>query len=298
MIFLNEKEAVSYYPNKETRIIISKEDLDKAREAEEVAVAMMYRSDADLVSLMLVTRYLQEQLGDLMKDSKLLISYLPYSRMDRKEKPDTAFTLEYVADFINSLNYGRVGIVSPHSEVSTNKIKKSFAVQFEEEILHDSDFNPKKDIIIFPDESAKERFLKDLSLYNKEEIVCFTAKKQRDFETGKITSLNLNFDNMSNLAENTRFFIVDDIVSYGGTAIRTAKIIRDYFGEEYEIILAVTHSEQALLQGSILMRKTDEKAYINKVVTTNTLFNDKEFYVVNSLKKSGALKILELKVNV
>ena len=44
--------------------------------------------------------------------------YIPYSRMDRKEE-NRLFTLKSVAKFINELNFKKVIVWEPHSNVST-----------------------------------------------------------------------------------------------------------------------------------------------------------------------------------
>ena len=76
-------------------------------------IIMKFESNEDIVNLMFIKKYLDEQ----GTESELIIPYLPYSRMDRTEGKKV-FTLKYFAQLINSLNFKRVITYEAHSNVS------------------------------------------------------------------------------------------------------------------------------------------------------------------------------------
>ena len=86
-------------------------------------VTIKYEDDSDLIKLMFVKKYLDER----DYQANLEIYYMPYSRMDRKEG-DSFFTLKYISQFINSLNFNKIKIYEPHSDVCMALIDNSNAL--------------------------------------------------------------------------------------------------------------------------------------------------------------------------
>jgi ribose-phosphate pyrophosphokinase len=86
-------------------------------------LSFKYLSDADLIDLMFIKKYLDT----FNVRTALEIYYYPYSRMDRS-KDGSAFTLQYVADFINSLDFWKVDIIEPHSNMCVGLTRKSHEV--------------------------------------------------------------------------------------------------------------------------------------------------------------------------
>src|SRR5487761_2308618 len=99
------------YPNGETLIT---GDKMPRRDFQPDWVEFAYQSDADLVRLLFVKRYLDAKTTTA---TNLHVRYMPYSRMDRAEG-EAVFTLRHVAGFINDLGFDRVMVDEPHSDVT------------------------------------------------------------------------------------------------------------------------------------------------------------------------------------
>jgi ribose-phosphate pyrophosphokinase len=216
---------------------------------------------------MLLKKYLDAE----QFDTELTIYYMPYSRMDRSEN-GSAFTLKYIADFINSLNFPDVEIIEPHSDVCMALINNSHARYITVDMLPDVKkaigFREDFDFIFFPDAGAQKRYGSKIKA--KWEIVGF---KHRDFETGKITKLEI----VGHLPENLRdvkILIVDDLCSKGGTFMLAAEELKNRGANE--IYLMVGHCENTIHEGNVLC--TD---LIQGVYTTNSIISTDNYDRLN-----------------
>lgn len=175
MIKLNGKEIkFETFPNGETRMVdegIALLDWGKQ------TISFKYENDSDLIKLMFVKKFVDSR----RKSSsifELIIYYMPYSRMDRSED-GSAFTLKYVADFINSLDFDKVTVVEPHSDVTLallNNVESKF-VNFKllPKVMEEVKFLS-IDYLFFPDAGAPKRYA-NIKGYNQ--LVGF---KNRDFK--------------------------------------------------------------------------------------------------------------------
>lgn len=270
------------FPNGETRICEIGDIIKYTN------VILKYESDEDLFKLMLFKRTYDDFYPEQQKDGRidkkidLIIAYMPYSRQDRVKTSkitytfgdkkgkigyryktsdnfkDYGFTLKYVTDFINSLNFDRIYVFEPHSDVCIALLNRVTPVNmtellFSKEFCHDLNA-----CVMFPDASAQKRYSK-MPLYDNRKLVGF---KHRDFDTGKIKSLEI-------LGDCTNFkiaYILDDLCSYGGTFIKAAEALKEKGIEEINLIVA--HCEDSIFKGKLL-----ESGLINKVITTNSILS-------------------------
>lgn len=254
MIYLNGiKLMVKKFPNGESLINSNNLKLEELNE-----IKLKFESDEDITHLI----FLKEHLDELNLKSKLVILYMPYSRMDRTEGV-TIFTLKYICKLINSLNFENVYIYEPHSDVCVALLDRVKVINMSK-VLADKllkEIEDKEDspiYLVYPDAGAAKRYIKQID-YNK----ILTANKKRDFNTGYIKKLDING---SIEDKNFRAVIVDDLCSQGGTFILTASELRKIGAKE--IYLVVTHCEDTIFKGDIL--KTD---LIKKVYTTNSILS-------------------------
>lgn len=259
MIYLNEKKVnVKKFPNGES--LINSEDL-KVNEETNI-IKLKFESDEDITHLI----FLKGHLDELNCECILEILYMPYSRMDRTEGK-TVFTLKYLCKLINSMNFDKVYIYEPHSDVSvalldrvsiintsSNIAKKVLEKFLKEEKCEEPVY------LVYPDAGAEKRYSKQIE-YDK----VLSASKERDFKTGYIKKLEINGTVDS---ESFKAIIVDDLCSKGGTFILTAAKLKKMGASE--IYLVVTHCEETIFKGDIL--KTD---LIKKVYTTNSILSRK-----------------------
>jgi ribose-phosphate pyrophosphokinase len=222
-------------------------------------IKFKYEDDSDLIKLLFVKSFLDEY----STSSFLVILYMPYSRMDRKEGM-TAFTLKYLCDFINSMNFEQVTVIEPHSDVTPALLDRAVSryVTFEllDEVMFEISFNKSKDYLCFPDATAQKRYGK---VKGYKQLAGF---KKRDFTTGEIQGLQLIGDED---LEGNKVIIWDDLCSYGGTFLASAEKLKEMGAGE--IYLLVGHCEPSIYKGKMLY-----SGLISKVFTTNTIINESE----------------------
>lgn len=224
-------------------------------------VFFRWEDDRDFVKLAMLKDYL-DSIG--VEPDELLISYMPYSRMDRSEN-GSPFTLKTITEFVNSLKFKEIYVVEPHSDVTCALLDNASPVYINPNLLsvvkRAVDFQEQFDYIVFPDAGAQKRYAK--SITTGHQLVGF---KNRDFATGQIKSLDIvgNIHAVS-LGDTSKAIIVDDLSSYGGTFIRTAKALRDKGVEE--VFLLVAHAENSIFKGELF-------DHIDMVFTTDSLLTD------------------------
>lgn len=273
MIILNGEEVkFEKFPNGETRFITDgiKDNLEAINE-----ISFKYEDDSDLIKLMFVKNYI-----DTFNffGTTLVIYYMPYSRMDRSEN-DSAFTLKYVSDLINKLNFRYVRVIEPHSDVTPallNNVEAKY-INFDllPKAMDEIGFDEEKDYVMFPDLGASKRYSK---MKVKNELV---GHKHRDFKTGRIESLEVlgSFN-----GSREKVIIVDDLSSYGGTFVKSAEALK--FEGFKEIYLLVAHAENSIFKGELFN-------HIDKVFTTDSILTDIES--IKSKEHLGQLKVFNIK---
>lgn len=300
MILLNGRIIeVNRFPNGELRIEdverkcyrYRAESIDSREPISEYdnIITLKYESDLDFINLYFVKRHLD----DMGYKSILTITYMPYSRMDRVPQStfenivlwkDTAFTLKYISELINNLNFENVFILEPHSDVTLALINRSKAIyptkDYLRRVTEEVSFNDKTDFLFFPDAGAQKRY-SDLRGYNY--LVGF---KKRDFMTGNIVSFEvLNNGNV----DGGKVIIIDDLCSRGGTFVESAKKLREIGFKE--VYLFVTHCENSIFEGGIYHKSEDgllnSSGIINKIFTTDSILSKED--------PTGLIKIFETK---
>lgn len=256
VIIDNKKVDITNFPNNE--VLIKSEQFWK-KSGETSYIRLKFEGNEDLVTLMFVKKHLDEK----GVKANLSILYMPYSRMDRTEG-QTVFTLKYICKFINDLNFEKVEVYEPHSDVTMALLDRAEQIDMTK-ILTDCamqflDFKEENnDYLFYPDSGAEKRYSKQIK-YAK----VLTGSKERDFSTGRINKLDVVGEMPK---ESFRAIIVDDLCSYGGTFIMSAKKLKELGATE--VYLVVTHCENSIHKGDILT--TD---LIDHVYTTTSILED------------------------
>lgn len=279
MILVNGNEVkFETFPNGETRLV--KESLPEYGYVIQ-RVSFKYENDSDLIKLMLLKNYMDTYYRGYASRAELLIYYMPYSRMDRSEN-NSPFTLKYIANFINNLNFDSVIVVEPHSDVTPALIDNVYPVFINfsllPQVMKEVKFNKDIDYIFFPDAGASKRY------HNLKGFKQLVGHKNRDFETGKI--LNLEVVGRLEPTLDTRqpnAIIVDDLSSYGGTFVHSAKALRDIGFEK--IYLLVAHAENSVFKGELF-------EHIDKLFTTDSILTEQNYW--ENAKFKEKLKVYEI----
>jgi len=273
MIKLNDVTVkFKSFPNKET--FFDHNELSVCSNINKID--FKYEDDSDLIKLMFLKKYLDETNGF---ETYLKIYYLPYSRMDRSEN-GSPFTLKYVSEFINSLNFDSVEVVEAHSDVSLALLNKSKAIHVSLKLLprvvEETGFDIDNDYIVFPDATAHKRY-GSVSIKNQ-----LTGIKSRNFETGKIESLTLAGEVKK---EGFKAILIDDLCSYGGTFLLTAQKLKELGANE--IFLLTTHCENSIFDGNVFTTRL-----IDKVFTTDSILTKQSEWI--NMKYANKIKIFNI----
>ena len=198
----------------------------------------------------------------------LILSYLPYQRMDHKGRDEVA-TLTNVANILNCYPINHLTICEPHSEISDfkNAVKFSLVETIKDKVFKDLNYTDDDFSVVFTDKGAKERYK---HLFGKS--VYFN--KARNKETGLIEKHEI----VGELKGKTKVLIVDDIISTGDTIIN----IVDYLTKQNvkEIFVLSGHFEKNKYNKRLFQHKN-----VVKVYSTNSL----------TKKQNRKLKLFDIK---
>lgn len=246
--------SLTKFPVGETKIVLD----DFLTDKDKYTIRWYYESDSDIFTVIALKDYI-----DSMKPNArvfLDIPYLPYARMDRIDKE--AFTLKTFAKLINQCGFEKVKVQDIHSNVSLALIDRVENVNW-------TSYGPlawkitSDVVVVYPDATAEKRYSKEI---NKPfgSILCI---KDRDFDTGKIKSIIPVTDLDPNKDwSNTKFIMVDDLCSYGGTFDLAINEIRKTFKTAQHFELVVGHLEKSYLSG-----KLKDNPYFKELWTKKTL---------------------------
>jgi len=207
-----------------------------------------YDNDAELFAVCCLAKELHEETNTVY----LELPYIPHARQDRKVS-GRLFTLKVFAEIINSLNFKRVYVLDPHSDVSTALIDRVRVRDYEF-------FTPSKvdnlDAVMFPDTGAAKKYSTTMDVGNFPVII---GNKHRNAE-GRVESYEL-----MNFPEGAKTVaIIDDICSYAGTHVAAAKALKEKGVEK--VILVISHCEYNIAKGAAF-------EYIDVVYTTDSILD-------------------------
>ena len=261
-------------------------------------ISWCYENDEECMILWYLVHHIREK--TLGSKISLELMYVPNARMDRTKKNDEVFTLKYFSKFINSLNFEKVYVLDPHSNVTPALIDNcvvhdvshliSLALTMAEcDIINKDNSTENNLIIYFPDSGAMKRY-SDLS-YFKDKTIIF-GKKKRDWSTGDIIGdieiynsdehkIELSEDAINtNEIFGKNVLMVDDIISYGGTFAKSADKLKKLGVNR--IYAYATHCENSVLdKNNSKLLPMLESGIIEKIYTTNSIFskNDETEFV-------------------
>ena len=197
------------------------------------------KNSDDLIKLILA-KSLVDKANLLVKRPVILsLPYVPYMRSDRAMSDISVGGLKTIAPIINNLNFDRVVISDPHSDV-TEALLNNAVIKSQSDLFHlYLQFNPEIltgiDYVISPDAGALKKVSKCAELIHKPHIEAF---KVRELSTNKIikTSVNASKEEL----KGKTILAIDDILEYGGTLRELAKTLKEDYGVA-KVIAYVTH---------------------------------------------------------
>ena len=250
MFFVNDVWVqVDRYPDGTPRMNIG--------EVPDGAIIEWYFEKDEEMILFFIVSHLKERFA--VKRLTLRMPYIPHARMDRVKDEKEVFTLKYFCEFINSMGFEKVIVRDPHSKVSLDLLERAVQEPIGESIkgLANRLLDPKKDMIFYPDEGSRKRYS------GMVDFPCAYGVKKRDWDTGRISGLDAEgkipaapFDAL----------IVDDISSYGGTFLLSAKKLKELGADK--IYLYITHCENSILEGELI-----NSGLLERIFTTRSIYS-------------------------
>lgn len=227
-------------------------------------------TSTEIVKLMMITDALKR--ATVNAEINLNMPYIPYARQDRVCNKGEALGIRVFCDLINSLEFNKVSVLMPHSDVATallNNVNEDLHQErwdcFIANHILPSDHN--RLVIVSPDAGAMKRTLKFAQFYNQEVvedneqvIPIVLADKVRDVTSGKITHTTLHVSHTDDEVEGKTCLIYDDICDGGMTFIKLAEELR--FHGAAKVILAVPH-------GIFSKGVSALSPQIDQIITTN-----------------------------
>jgi ribose-phosphate pyrophosphokinase len=168
---------------------------------------------------------------------RLFMPYVPYSRQDRVCNEGESFALGVFANLINSMNFEKVTIFDPHSDVTPAIINNVEVISLIDVVgkfdaLTRAIMQPEV-MLIAPDAGSNKKIAKLAGYFSHTDFL--RADKLRDLATGNIKETIVYADKL----DGKTIVIVDDICDGGRTFTELAKVLKKKGAAK--VILFVTH---------------------------------------------------------
>jgi ribose-phosphate pyrophosphokinase len=175
----------------------------------------------DLIRLCLVKDAL-DSIG--LCDIDLFMKYIPNARADRRFSAGQSFSLKVFANIINSLNFSKVTVLDPHSDVSSALINNIEIIS--QEVGFDWKLPEIKNItndfiLCAPDIGASKKIFDVMKSIDHDEYI--QAVKVRDTSTGNIIACSIPDKDLNG----KDVVIVDDICDGGASFIHLSKHLKE-----------------------------------------------------------------------
>ena len=220
-------------------------------------VEILYLNQESIFELFIIIDYYKQK--NVTVD--LLLSYLPYQRMDHKDR-DEVNTTKLVSNIFNLFKLNKLIVFEPHCNICEFENAKSISYV---ELLIDKiksliNFN-QDDYVCFTDKGSRNRYKNIIG-----EKIYF--EKERDINTGLICK----YDIMTDFDASKKVLIVDDIISTGDTLCEAVDKL----------------TQKGVQEIYILCGQIENNKYNNRIIKYP---NVKHLYSTNSLKKRRTKKM-------
>ena len=228
--FNGENVVKGRFPNNEVDYISKQKLIDTCpysfEEPSWDTFELIFESNEDLFNLQIIKKWWNDAYPNNW--ARLIIDYFPYGQMDR-EMNEHLFSLKYVAEIINDLDFRVVYICDPHSNVLPALLKHCCVDYPIKDYISENGSN--YDLLFYPDNGAAKKYSEILDKPYR------FGNKKRNLDTGEIVCYEVIADKAD--IEGKRILIVDDMVMGGRTFVEAAKALREMGASQVD--LYVTH---------------------------------------------------------
>jgi len=237
MIESNLKHTTFTFPVGEMQV-----NVEQTYDFKRVNVTFTFTKNEDIIELLLfcdATKRAGFELGSLR------MNYVPFSRQDRVNADGESLSLHVFCTLINALNFQRVHIQDPHSEV-TPALLNNCVVDAQWDLIAPliaADIEGPY-FLVAPDAGAlkkSHKLAQTLAMMNNEPEGFIESSKLRNTKTGEILATVVHMDDLNGFEkfDDYTYVIADDICDGGRTFIELAKALRAKGAKR--IHLYVTH---------------------------------------------------------
>jgi ribose-phosphate pyrophosphokinase len=184
----------------------------------------------------------------------LVMWQMPYDRMDRKVE-GKVFTLKPAAKHINSLDFQRVFVVEPHSDVTRALIERITVLMLGQDLLLPVQRLCGATKIAFPDKGARWRYGAGIN-----DAVCFSKERHINEEIRSLEVLS------GEVEDGEDVLLVDDICDTGGTFMRAAQRLKEMGAGK--VYVFVVHCLPSVLTSELI-------TFVERIYTTSSVIRPK-----------------------
>lgn len=185
-------------------------------------ITLKWEGNDDLINLALLVDAIRRKYDTI--ELNMTIDYFPYARQDRVCNPGESLSVKVIADMINAMNFKRVYVLDPHSDV-LGAVLNNMMVITNFNNVQNATFTLQKGgskvALVSPDAGANKKVMGYAKQYPFA-LQVIRADKTRDVATGKITGTVVYSEHLGD----TNLLVVDDILDHGGTFIPLATELR------------------------------------------------------------------------
>jgi phosphoribosylpyrophosphate synthetase len=250
------------------------------------------RSENLFETFVMAVNYLNAAIKNPSKQLELEIHYLPYLRADRQVGEDPMMSDAIVTLLIQLCgDWKSIHIFDPHNwfmwrtKTPHHNIKVGSPKPLIDHVLKYEELRYKSDefYVIYPDAGAFNRYITQLfGVYSygcnlPKPIDTRVGEKKRDISTGKSLNIGLKDASVKTLNvdpnPNKLGIIIDDLISYGGTATAVATQLKDEFGFE-RIIGWFSHMEESFYEGPNANNPAIDRIYTSDSILESSMNDD------------------------
>lgn len=209
---------------------------------ETVKITWKFDSDVEFIQLALIVDAIRNVTN---KPIVLFVPYFPYARQDRVCNEGEAFSIRVAVDFVKNLNFSKVIVVDPHSNVLQGMFPAGILTVVQAYEVFDLPDNVGQNItLIAPDEGSYKKtdlLYKQLrGMYPDKSFDVIHCFKKRNLLTGEILHVD-TIEPLDFYYDTTDFIVADDICDGGRTFIELIKPFKEFKEYAVKFHLFVTH---------------------------------------------------------
>ena len=259
----------SRFPCGERKLTIDTLKVSPNMYYEQISISLDYRSDSDLIDLMLLVDAIKRCPWLNYRYLVLLVGYFPYGRQDRVCNEGEPHSLKVICQMINSCGFDKVFVSDPHSDVLEALLDNLQIISVSDIAqMSSADCFTKYDAYVSPDAGAYKKVSKLSQVFNKDVV---RADKIRDTKTGALSGFEVYSEDLTGRS----VIIVDDLCDGGGTFLGVAEKLRQRGAEK--VSLYVTHG--MFTKGVAMMKEK-----LDEIYCFNYYGPEDERYLVNQVE--------------